>query len=87
MQEILVELQCPKNVTLQQVYETFGTNLIITGANVSRKQVCYFNRLTHPDMQVAEAVKISACIPLFFKAHKIDKEYYVDGGVLDGYPM
>jgi len=37
-------------------------------------------------MEVAKAVRISSCIPLYFEPVKHENKYYVDGGVLRNLP-
>lgn len=50
-----------------------------------------FDAETHPDMAVADAVRISMSIPYFFAAReaRIDGQLdvFVDGGVLRNYPL
>ncbi|MEM5612701.1 patatin-like phospholipase family protein [Bacillus thuringiensis] len=46
-----------------------------------------FSRETTPDVPLVVAVRISMSIPFFFKSVEWDKDYYVDGGVLDNYPI
>jgi NTE family protein len=75
------------NFTFQDIYTQFGKNLIVNGVNVNTRETVYFNRLTHPDMEVSIACRISSGLPLIFKAYKYQNDYYVDGGVVDTYPI
>lgn len=76
-----------KDITFQDIYDLYGNTLVVTGTNVNRHQTVYFYKSTFPDMPVRIAVRISMSIPLFFQAVKYDGEYYVDGGVLNNYPI
>ncbi|MEC0227572.1 patatin-like phospholipase family protein [Paenibacillus alba] len=40
-----------------------------------------------PTMRVADAVRISMSIPLFFEAIKYEEDLYADGGILMNYPI
>jgi predicted acylesterase/phospholipase RssA len=41
--------------TFTDVYKQFGKNLIVNGVNVNTRETVYFNRLTHPNMEVSIA--------------------------------
>ena len=73
--------------TFNDVYNQFGKNLVLVGVNVNTRKTVYFNRLTHPNMEVAVAARISSGLPLIFKAYKYEEDLYVDGGVVDSYPI
>ena len=71
-------------------------DLYIIGTNLTTGNSQVFSFETTPDMEVAQAVRISISIPLFFEAVKIRQEnisgnsmdnLYCDGGVLNNYPI
>lgn len=71
-------------------------DLYIIGTDLSYRSSQIFSYETTPDMEVAEAVRISMSIPLFFEAvklneNKIEKYHspnvFCDGGVLWNYPI
>lgn len=71
-------------------------NLYIIGTNLSMKMWQVFSYETTPNMEVAEAVRISMSIPLIFEAVKseIKDEYnnslsnvFCDGGIMNNYPL
>jgi len=68
-------------------------DLYIATANLSRKRTEFFSYQTSPDVAVADAVRLSMSIPLFFEAIRFDGkefgkgDYYVDGGLFDNYPI
>lgn len=63
--------------------------LYVVGTNLSTQTTDIFSHETHPDMPLAQAVRISMSIPLFFAAVRYGphKNVYVDGGVLSNYPV
>ncbi|SHL40855.1 patatin-like phospholipase family protein [Hymenobacter psychrotolerans] len=76
-------------------------DLYTTGTNLTRQCVQVFSHETHPDMRVADAVRISMSIPLYFRAVLLDTqghvvrqppkgqavEVLVDGGLLANFPI
>ena len=62
-------------------------SIYILGTNLSTRFSEVFSHETTPGMSIIEAVRISMSIPLFFAAVKDHADYYVDGGVLNNYPI
>ena len=71
-----------------------------TGTNISLQKLVIFSWLNTPAMQIKTAVHISACIPVYFRPVAIDSmwnevpigskikyELYVDGGMINNYPI
>jgi len=77
-------------------------DLYTTGTNLTQQRVQVFSHETTPTMRVADAVRISMSIPLYFRAVLLDAENHVitgtpapgqpvqvlvDGGLLANYPV
>ena len=77
-------------------------DLYTTGTNLTQQRVQVFSHETTPTMRVADAVRISMSIPLYFRAVLLDAEnrvitgtpapgqpvqVLVDGGLLANYPV
>jgi NTE family protein len=63
-------------------------SLYFMGTNLSTRFSEVFSTEHTPRMCVADAVRISMSIPLFFAAKRSPRgDVYVDGGVLDNYPI
>ena len=71
-----------KNVSLQKFYDLTKIHFICKVYNLSDKCDEYFSYETHPDLKVTELVKMTTCIPFFFKPIQYSDKYYIDGGVL-----
>ncbi len=61
--------------------------LFVIGTNLDEKRSVVFSHETHPEMRIADAVRISMSIPLFFRSVRLDKDVYVDGGLYYNYPL
>lgn len=68
-------------------------DLYIVVSNISRHRPEVFSINTTPDVAVADAVRISMSIPLYFEALRFDGknfgvgDFYVDGGLYKNYPL
>lgn len=62
-------------------------DLYIIGTNINTHFSVVFSHETHSDRRIADAVRISMSIPLFFESVQYDNDTYVDGGVLMNYPI
>ncbi len=63
-------------------------DIYLIGTNLSPRFSEVFSAEHTPRMCVADAVRISMSIPLFFAAKRsLRSDVYVDGGVLDNYPI
>ena len=63
-----------------------GEELVVTATNKRLRKTSYFSFHKTPNMEVSEAVKISASIPVIFRDTRIDGEDYNDGGILNNFP-
>ncbi|MGR3810709.1 patatin-like phospholipase family protein [Jiulongibacter sp. NS-SX5] len=76
-------------------------DLYVVGADLSAQKSVVFSHETHPNMRIADAVRVSMSIPLYYKALWLNEEgkvieeptpddpchLFVDGGILMNYPV
>lgn len=63
-------------------------DLYVYGVNLSTRFGEVFSRRHTPEMRIADAIRISMSIPLFFTAFRSPwGDFYVDGGLLENYPI
>lgn len=74
----------------KQIY-TFSdlesTDLKIVAADLTNHELLVFDRNSNPNLKIAEAVRMSLGIPLFFKPYPFGEKIVVDGGVLSNFPL
>jgi predicted patatin/cPLA2 family phospholipase len=97
IREVLEELSGRPHLTFKEHYGITKRNLVITAVNVATRQTVYFNRLTHPDLEIAMAIRSSMSLPLIFIPVELEnthftnvfgkKGLYIDGGISDNYPI
>lgn len=64
-----------------------GKNLVVCVSNLSKERHEFFSLDTTPDMEVAQAVRISCSIPVLFEPVKIKGDMYLDGGIYNNFPI
>lgn len=62
-------------------------DMFFIGTNLSTRDAAVFSFETTATMSLADAVRISMSIPLFFVSVKNKDDVYIDGGVIDNYPI
>lgn len=85
--ELVQQKMGDPDCTLSQIYERRRVTVVVTGTCLETKSTEYFHWISHPDMPLALAVRISMSIPLFFSAVEYQGKHWVDGGVLNNYPI
>ena len=73
-------------ITFSELFKKTNKTLILTGTNLTGKSE-YFSHLTHPNMSVITCLRITTCIPIIFAPILENNNYYVDGGVMDNFPI
>ncbi|MCB1195637.1 patatin-like phospholipase family protein [bacterium] len=79
------------NSTFKEIHESGEKEafraLYFVGTNLSTGTLEVFSYENTPDMPIADAVRISMSIPLYFAAVRRNRQVFVDGGVLNNYPV
>lgn len=76
-----------RDITLQQVYDKFGTSIVLTGTCLQLHNTDYFMKESHPNMKLVQAVRISAGFPCVYPMVEHESKLWWDGGIGDNYPM
>ncbi|MBI2586385.1 MAG: patatin-like phospholipase family protein [Rhodospirillales bacterium] len=77
-----------RQATFRDLKEQGGLDLYVYGTNLSTRFGEVFSEEHTPHERIADAVRISMSIPLFFMAVRNPRrDVYVDGGVLNNYPV
>ena len=76
-----------KDATMKDIYEYSNINLHVFTVNLSTFTLVNISHKTHPDTKVLDAVYMSCSMPFIFQPNFIDNAYYLDGGVINPYPL
>jgi NTE family protein len=75
-------------ITFQDLKEAKKPDLYVYGTNLSTRYNEVFSVEHTPSMRIADAVRISMSLPVFFQSVSNSRnDIYVDGGVLNNYPV
>lgn len=87
LKAMLINKKYNPNITFIDLYNKTNIELIITGTNLTKGITEYFNYKTYPHMEVIDAIRISCSYPVIYTPVKYNNCLYVDGGVLEPYPI
>ncbi len=80
----------PQTLTLQNLYELTGLDLVCTAVNRDQGILILQNRKEFPKLKVVDAVYNTMALPSVFEPNSLDTEQtsrMIDGGTLDNYPI
>jgi NTE family protein len=75
------------DITFEKHYKITNCKLSVIGTNFSKGTETIFNYEKYPKMSVLTAIRISLSIPIFFTPVLYDSDYYVDGAVVNNFPI
>ena len=70
-----------KDISLLSFYKVTGNEFICKVYNLSEFKVEYLSYKNNPNLSLCELIKMTTCIPIFFKPVRYNNKFYVDGGV------
>jgi predicted acylesterase/phospholipase RssA len=73
--------------TLKQLKDNFDKELIICSYNLTKHKREYISYLNYPDLSCLQAIRMSSSIPFIFNECINNSDEYIDGGVIDNYPI
>ena len=85
--EKLTEITKIKNITFLELYKLTNKKVTITGVDVYKRDIKYFNYITTPETTVVESIRISCSIPFIFTPYEMEGSLYIDGGLLMNEPI
>jgi predicted acylesterase/phospholipase RssA len=77
----------PMDITMKGLYELSGIDLHLFSLELNAFEMCDISHKTHPDIPVLMAVHMTSAIPVLFSPVCLDGKCYVDGGIMNNYPL
>jgi NTE family protein len=75
------------DITFKELYNNTYKKLTVTSVCVEERKVIYFNHINTPNMKVLLALRMSISIPFFYTPVCYKDKHYIDGGILDNFPL
>ena len=75
------------DATLEDLHDFSGIELIFTGTCLNTYTTTYFSYKTYPNMPLVTAIRISISIPFYFTHVNYNDKVYVDGALLEYFPV
>jgi NTE family protein len=76
-----------ENITMKELYNKTNKYLSITSTCLTTQEAVYISHDTFPNIPVWKAILMSCSIPLIFKPIEWEDKIYVDGGLIDNFPL
>lgn len=73
--------------TFRELFEATHKKLTLTAVNTTTDKLVYFNHETHPEMEIAVAMRASSGFPVAFKPVIYDNQAFIDGGLMANCPV
>lgn len=88
---VLIELFKSKNIneniTMLELYQQTNIELTLTTVCVNDTKLYYINHKTFPNLKVLTALQMTSAIPFFFTPVQYQNKLYIDGGIMNNYPI
>jgi hypothetical protein len=73
--------------TFTDIKNLFNKNLVITTYNFTKGELEYLNFDNTPTMPVLVALRMTSSLPLVFEPFEYMKNVYIDGGIVENFPL
>lgn len=75
------------DITFIELYKLTNKKLLMIGTNITDSCEEVFDYINTPNMSVMIALQITSCIPVLFTPILYNNKYYVDGGIINSFPI
>lgn len=87
VKELMVRKKIDPEITLNSFFEQTNVDFQIMATNLNKYCFKKFNYKDTPNVKVLDAIRMSISIPFIFTMEKYEGDIYVDGAMIDNYPI
>jgi predicted acylesterase/phospholipase RssA len=87
MSKLLIEKMHIKDITFDELYKRTNKRLVINAYNITKTRQEIFSYHSTPYMSCIKAIHLSSSIPFIFEASVWDNNIYIDGGLVNNFPL
>lgn len=84
---LMIKKGVDPNITLGEFYKLNNIDFQIMATNLNKYCFRRFNYKESPDVKVLDAIRMSISVPFIFSAVHYENDIYVDGSLIDNYPI
>ena len=77
----------PLNITMLEFYKHSNIELNLFSLELNSYKLCNISYKTYPDLPVLTAIHMSSAIPLLISPVCFDGKCFIDGGIVNNYPV
>lgn len=85
--KLIVKKGYSKDMTLRDIWNIFGVEFRIVVSNLNKYKQEIFDYKKNPNLKVVKAIKMAVCIPFIFSVEKYQDTVYVDGALINNFPI
>jgi predicted acylesterase/phospholipase RssA len=75
------------SITLDDFFQKYPVHLHLYTLNVNKFEIVDVNHITHPELPLLTAIKMSSALPIIITPVMYENQYYVDGAFGCNYPL
>lgn len=75
------------DITFKEHYELTNKKLSVISTNFTKGTEAIFNYELTPDLSILLGLRMSISVPLFFTPVLYNSEYYIDGAIINNFPI
>lgn len=79
--------QFSPTITFEEMYKLTGIRFVVMGCNINTYEEYMMSHETTPKMGIVNACHMSMSLPLLFSPIKHNNALFVDGGIINNFPM
>ena len=76
-----------ENITMKNLYEFSNIHLCLYTIDINTFELIELSHDTTPELELLSAIYMSCCLPYVFQPFWHNETYYIDGGLLNSYPI
>ena len=85
--EILEYKKISKNITFDELYKLTNIKLTFAVTNFTLQKIEYWDYINNPNNKILDGLLATSRVPLFFTPYEINNNIYLDGGLINNYPI
>jgi predicted acylesterase/phospholipase RssA len=87
IENMLLKKNIKKNITFEELYKLNKIHYKVLVTNLNTFKLTTFDYINTPKLKVVKAIKMAISLPLIFTAEKYKDQIYIDGALIDNYPI